>query len=119
MIDAVASLGLTHERIAARLGEVMQAALEAFGNPVRLGDQLSAVASDAMGSIPCPWGGCGVFAKGEIELTDARSGKTLRVTPLSIHLIQRHGFYQGKGARYRLEPAELARLLEIPTGDDT
>ena len=119
MIDAVESLGLTHERIAARLGEVMQAALEAFGNPVRLGDQLSAVASDAMGSIPCPWGGCGVFAKGEIELTDARSGKTLRVTPLSIHLIQRHGFYQGKGARYRLEPAELARLLEIPTGDDT
>ena len=74
MIDAVESLGLTHERIAARLGEVMQAALEAFGNPVRLG----AVASDAMGSIPCPWGGCGVFAKGEIELTNAQRQDTSR-----------------------------------------
>lgn len=116
---AVESLGLTHQQIAARLDEVMRAAVAALGNPVRVGDGLSAVASGAMGPIPCPWGGCGVFAKGEIKLTDTRSEKSVDVTPLSIHLIRRHGFYQGIGARYRLEPIELARLLGVPTGDDT
>ncbi|MDP6635010.1 MAG: hypothetical protein QGG42_08945 [Phycisphaerae bacterium] len=114
----VESLDLTHKQIAAKLGEIMQAAADAFGNPVSVGDGLSAVAAEAMGPIGCPWGGCGVFAKGEIELTDARSGKTLRLTPLSVHLIGRHGFYQGKGARYRLEPEELARLLDISGGDE-
>ena len=97
----------------------MQAAEAALGNPVRVGEHVQAVSSGAMGPIPCPWGGCGVFAKGETELTDAVGGKTLRFTPLSVHLIRHHGFYQGKGARYRLEPAELARLLDIPTGNDT
>ncbi len=115
----VESLGLTHEHIADRLDGVMQAALAAFGNPVYVGDGLIAVARDAMGPIACPWGGCGVFAKGEIELTDTRRGKTVVVTPLSVHLIRRHGFYQGKGARYRLEPSELAALLDVSPGDDT
>jgi hypothetical protein len=114
----VESLGLTHERIAAGLDEVMQASLAGFGNPVPVGEGLSAVASDAMGPIACPWGGCGVFAKGEIELTDTNSGKSVRLTPLSVHLIRRHGFYQGKGARYRLEPDELAGMMDIPTGKE-
>ena len=28
-----------------------------------------------MGRIPCPWGGCGTFHKGEVELTDHDTGE--------------------------------------------
>ncbi len=110
---AVESLGLTHEQIGDRLNEIIQAAQAALGNPVRVGAQLTAIASDAMGPIPCPWGGCGVFAKGDVTLTDESSGKTFRLTPLSAHLIGKHGFYQGRETGYRLEPKELAELLGL------
>ena len=117
---AVESLGLTHAQIAAALAEVIRTAQEALGTTAKISRHLSAVSEDAMGPIPCPWGGCGVFAKGHVELTDSRTGRTLLVTPLSVHLIERHGFYQGRGGRYRLEPAELARMLDISgTSDST
>lgn len=116
---AVESLGLTHERIAAKLDEIMRTAEAAFGNPVSVGEGLSAVCSDAMGPIPCPWGRCGLFTKGQIDLTDLAGGATLRFTPLSVHLVRRHGFYQGRGSRYRLDPADLARLLDMSTDDGT
>ncbi|MBU1535256.1 hypothetical protein KKF84_08035, partial [Myxococcota bacterium] len=35
-------------------------------------------------------------------------------TDLSIHLIAHHGFYQGRGAHFRLDPAHLVDVLEVP-----
>lgn len=110
---AVAALGLTHEQIGLRLEEVLKAATAGLGAPVRVAAHLTACFRESMGRIPCPWGGCGVFPKGEVELADARTGRTVRFTPLSVHLVRRHGFYQGRCCRYRLEPAQLARLLDI------
>jgi len=87
-----------------------------LGRPVVIDDHLSAVFGEAMGRIPCPWGGCGLFAKGEVVLSDSRTGATLRLTPLSVHFVAAHGFYQGRGSPYRLEPARLVEVLDIPAG---
>lgn len=109
---AVERLGLTHERIAQRLQEILRAAIAGLGTAVAVGEHLTAQCGESMGRLACPWGGCGVFAKGEVELRDA-DGRTVRFTPLSVHLIARHGFYQGRGSRYRLEPAGLAAMLDL------
>jgi hypothetical protein len=39
--------------------------------------------------------------------------KEIDYTPISIHLIREHGFYQGKGSLYRLDPEEVAKFLEL------
>lgn len=109
--STVEGLETTHEQIAAKLGELLDAAMGTYGAPVEVGDRFRAVYREAKGMIPCPWAGCGRLPKGEAELTDRRTGRVLRFTPLSVHLIAEHGFYEGKGSRYRLEPEELARLL--------
>ena len=109
--STVVGLDLTHERIAARLGAVLRRAVAALGTPVSVGEGLTAVHHEAMGRIPCPWGRCGTFAKGEVELADDLTGRTLRFTALSVHQIAEHGFYQGRGSRYRLDPAELWAAL--------
>jgi len=100
-----------------RMNEVLRKAVGAFGAPVKVGDHLTAEYREAMGRIPCPFGD-GVFPKGEVELTDSRSGRTIRMTPLSVHMIGAHRFYQGAGSRYRTEPAELCGILDIPTGPE-
>ena len=111
--STVAGMNLTHAAIAERLGTMMDIAVAAQGRGVSVGPHLEACWHEAMGRIPSPWPGEGTFPKGEMELTDTRAGRTLRVTPLSVHLIAAHGFYQGRGGRYRLEPDELARLLDL------
>jgi len=118
--SAVAGLGTSHEELAGRLRDAFERARAGLGTAVCLEGGLSAVCRETMGRIPCPWGGCGVFPKGEVELTDARvpragerSGEKLLFTALSVHLIAAHGFYQGRGSRYRLEPAVLARLFRL------
>ena len=109
----VEALGVTHERIAARLDAIYRQAELAQGAPVEVAEGLQASHVDARGRIPCPWPGCGGFEKGEVALTDARTGWQAFLTPLSIHMIAAHGFYQGRGARYRLEPGELVRRLAL------
>jgi len=111
--SAVAGMGLTHEQIADELSVVLRHAMAAMGTPVEVQQDLSAVYTEAMGRIPSPWPGEGVFAKGEAELTDTRTGTTVRFTPLSVHLIRAHGFYEGKGARYRLAPRTIAAMLRL------
>jgi len=107
---AVERLGLTHQKLADRLA---RQAMAAPGATVHPGEHLTAVYRESMGRIPCPWIGCGVFAKGEVELVDTQTKQKVLFSPLSVHLIARHGFYQGHGARYHIEPDDLARILRL------
>ena len=104
---AIEKLGWTNEHVSQCLGNILSLAMPQPGNPVQVGDNLTAVYHEGMGRIPCPWPHCILAPKGEIVVTDG-DGKTLKFSPLSVHLIDEHGFYQGHGSRYRLEPADLA-----------
>ena len=110
---AVAALGITPGELAAALRRIFERATQALGTPARLGARLVAVHREAMGRIPCPFGGCGVFPKGEVEFTDTATGESVLLTALGIHMVAAHGFCQGRGSRYRLDPAVLARLLGL------
>ncbi len=115
ILDADAAAFAAHDvtpgQLADRLERIHVTAVAAFGNPVDIAPGLSAVWREAMGRIPSPWPGEGTFAKGEVELTVAATGETIRFTELSIHLLRRHTFCQGRGSRYRLEPGVLCGLL--------
>lgn len=110
--SAVEAMGFTHEQLAEELQKLLGRSMEACGGPVRPDEHLTVVFCEAMGRIPCPFGD-GVFAKGEAELTDCRSGRTIHITPLSVHMIGAHGFYQGRGSHYRIDPAAVCRLLGL------
>jgi len=118
---ALDAMGLTHRDLAEPLRTVLDLAMTACGRAVRLGratlrpdpaGDLSATCREAMGRIVCPFDD-GLFPKGEVELLDGRTGECLTVTPLSVHLIAEHGFYQGRPSRYRLEPRDIARMFGL------
>jgi hypothetical protein len=119
-LETVRRLGVSHEQLAGRLAEILLSATAAMGNPVDVARGLQGLYHEAMGRIPCPCGDGRCFPKGEVELTDLASGRTLRLSPLSVHLIGEHGFYQGRGSRYRIEPDVLCEILKLgrprPTG---
>jgi hypothetical protein len=102
-------LGVSAEAVAARLRRVDQQARAALGVPIAVAPGIEARHCEAMGRVPSPFRGDGVFPKGETRIV-WNDGRQLRVTALGIALIERHGFFQGCGAPYRIEP-ELAAAL--------
>lgn len=106
----VACLDATHEEFGAALERILEKAREGLERDVPLGGGVAASYDERMGRIPCPFDECGTFQKGEVVLTFA-DGRVVRFSPLSIHLLARHGFYGGRGSRYRIEPKQIAGLL--------
>ena len=65
------------------------------------------------GKIPCPFGDPGVHQKIVTTVMHQKLNKTIRFSQLSVHLIEVHGFFAGKGSAYRLEPEELVEFLLV------
>lgn len=110
--EVVSALGLTNEQIASRLEEITHTAKENLGERLTVEDRYEVLAEEHRGMIPCPWEHPqGLFFKSYVELRDKKSGETLIWSDLSIHLIREHGFFQGKGSPFRLEPTVLKQVF--------
>jgi hypothetical protein len=109
----VNSLGLSHEVIAQRLRQITEKARDGWGDPVVVDEKFTVEVNEVRGKIPCPWGHPGLYPKTHVKLGKIKSGETLVWSDLAIHLIEEHGFYQGRGSPFRLDPQELKRILEM------
>jgi hypothetical protein len=109
----VHSLGLSHEVIAQRLRTLTEAARDAWGEPVVVEERFEVRLVEARGKIPCPWGHPGLYPKTHVVLKDTRTGESLVWSDLALHLIEEHGFYQGRGSPYRLEPRTIKRVFDL------
>ena len=49
---------------------------------------------------------------GEAVVEDAAAGVSFVITPLAIHLIEKYGFFQGMGSKYRIDPKIAADMLK-------
>jgi hypothetical protein len=67
----------------------------------------------ARGKLPCPFGDKGFFRKTSVTLKKISTNEQLAWSDLALHLIEAHGFYQGKGSPFRLDPANIAKILEL------
>lgn len=110
--ETLTRLGTTREKMAAALRTVYIQAERAMGNPVQITEQIKAAHHEARGRIPSPFPNDGAFQKGEVLIEDASSGRSCRITPLSIHMIEKYGFFQGKESKYRIEPETAFEILK-------
>lgn len=108
-------LGLDVADLATVLQAVVQRAQAAMGAPVVLAPGIRALHYEAMGRIPSPIPGDGAFAKGETRI-EWEDGRCLRVTPLGLALLERHGFCQGEGSLYRIDPELASHLVRAIKG---
>ena len=111
-LTEIAALGTTPEALAKRMREITIAAIRGLGLWVDLPGGRRAKIDEAKGQMICPWPDddfrCG---KRVTTLEDEIAGETILWTDLSIHLIEKHGFFEGKGAPFRVEPKQLVRML--------
>jgi hypothetical protein len=66
---------------------------------------------DFKGALVCPWPHPGNYDKRITTVRHLESSKQACWTDLNIHMIAEHGFFEGKGAFFRIEPAEIVSIL--------
>jgi len=113
---AVRRLDLEHGKLADGLQRLTDLAIAAFGAPILEG-VYEVCACEAMGVLPCPFGEPGLHTKAVIEAKRTDTRQTLSWTALQVHLIREHGFYEGRGSPFRLEPSALAQFLGLLPDD--
>lgn len=115
VIDADAAelsrLGLTKEQVAERMQEITKVAISGLGSWVPVGDDLKGKVDEAKGWLICPWPHKGKLAKRITVVKAIETGESIRWSDLNIHLISEHGFFEGKGSDFRIEPREIARII--------
>jgi hypothetical protein len=109
----LAKLGIDKKKLIIALRNAYVTSERALGNPVEIRTGITAVHHEARGQIPSPFSEDGALAKGEAVVTDTKTGESTTITPLSIVLIEKHDFFQGKGSPYRIEPEIAARMLGL------
>lgn len=100
-------LGKTAYDVAARMQEITNIAIAGLGNWVKIDNHREAKVDEAKGMLVCPWPHPGRFAKRVTTLKLVESGDTISWSDLNIHLIAEHGFFEGHGSAFRIEPAKL------------
>jgi hypothetical protein len=111
--DAVtlAALGYSVAQVAARMQELRDMARPALGNWVKVNDTLQVKSEDYKGFIACPWPHGGQFEKRITTAHRLDTNQSASWSDLNIHLIQAHGFFEGRGAFFRIEPQDLIRMI--------
>ena len=111
--NTVNGLSLTHEQIAERMEHLAEEGKEGLGMTVRVDEDWEVRVQSVRGFLPCPWGHKGLYPKLNVYLRNRRSGHTMLWTGMQIHLIRDHGFYQGKGSAFRIEPEVAKEVLGL------
>jgi hypothetical protein len=110
---AVKALGIEHEALARRMVELRDAGMAGLGEFVDVAPHFEVRVDSVRGRLPCPFADPGIFPKTNITVRNRRTGREISYTDLHIHLVWVHGFYEGRGCPFRLEPKDLAEVLEI------
>ncbi|HPR17383.1 MAG TPA: hypothetical protein PLD62_03980 [Candidatus Cloacimonadota bacterium] len=104
-------LELTKEQVADRLQYFTDLAFESFDGALIIDEKYEVRYFSVRGKLICPFGHPGVFRKGQITLQNLQNSHRIVWTPLNIHLIREHGFFEGKNSKHRLEPVFLKETI--------
>ena len=107
----VAQTGKTLSEIANRMEKLTTAGSKGLGDWVQIDHLLRVMVDDSRGMIPCPWPHRARFPKRTTTVNSLKTGLTLRWSDLNIHLIREHGFFEGRGSPFRIEPRTLVETI--------
>lgn len=107
----LAALGYNAAQVAMRMQELRDLARPQLGNWINVGEVLQVKSEDFKGFNVCPWPHAGRFEKRITTAVRTDTRQSISWSDLNIHLIKEHGFFEGKGSYFRVEPQELVSVI--------
>jgi hypothetical protein len=114
--ESMTKLGITFEDLVNKMQYLLDEGRKGLGEPVTVDGTWIVRTDEARGHLPSPFED-GIFRKvnAEVELLihGKASGKKMIYTDLSLHLIQKYHFFEGKGSSFRIEPSVAKEILQL------
>lgn len=110
-LRTLALVGRSAKEVADRMAQITAQAIAGLGTWVQIDPERQSRVDEAKGSLVCPWPHAGRFAKRVTILKLKASGESIRWSDLNIHMIAEHGFFEGKGSHFRIEPKQLIEFI--------
>jgi hypothetical protein len=114
--EAFERLGLDFDEVAKLLRRLLEEGRKGLGEPVTIDNKWIVTTTEARGHLASPFED-GIFRKVNARIERAPDGKPtgeeLLVSDLSLHLLEKNHFLQGKGSSFRNEPEQIKRVLEL------
>ncbi len=98
--------------VAQIMKDLMEEGRNGLGEPITVDGKWIVQTTEARGHLPCPFED-GIQRKITTVIRNIRLGESIMVSTLSLHLLQKHHFLEGKGSPFRLEPELVKRVLEL------
>ena len=114
---AVRRMGLTHKAVAERMSYFLHAGKEGLGEYVSVPPHFEVRVQSVRGKLPCPFGDPGLIPKTNITVKNRKLDREITFTEFHLHLVGEHGFYEGHGSPFRIDPEGLREVLEIEPVD--
>jgi hypothetical protein len=111
-------LGISRRAIARRMRHFWREGKKGLGDPIEVDGRYEVEVHSYKGRMACPFEHPGLFEKTIVMVRNLERDQELRFTTLALHLIESHGFFQGRGAAWRLEPGRIVELLEVEADED-
>jgi hypothetical protein len=101
----------TIEQIAERLQYFYDSSIDAYDGSIIIDGNYEIENRSVRGFLICPFAHPGRYQKGELSIKNLTNEKMITITPLNIHLIKEHGFFEGVGSPHRIEVKELLEVI--------
>lgn len=106
--------GVEFDDAVARMRHLMEEGRKGLGEPVTVDGKWLVQVSEARGFLASPFED-GIFRKINAHVTRLENGKptdhTMLFSELSLHLIEKYHFLEGKGSSFRLHPHTIKEVL--------
>lgn len=113
---AMAKLGVDFDEAAEVMQRLMSEGRKGLGEPVTVDDRWIVQVYEARGHLASPFED-GIYRKVNAVVQQAADGQPvgdrLLYSELSLHLMRKHHFMQGKGSPFRLEPQLIKKVLDL------
>lgn len=114
--EKFAQLDLDWGVVVARLRHLLDEGRKGLGEPMTIDGNWIVTSSEARGHLASPFED-GVFRKVNAHIQHAPDGSAdgneLLVSDLSLHLMEKYHFLEGRGAPFRNEPEMIKRVLQV------
>lgn len=114
--ERFAQLGLDFDDVALRLRDLLERGRKGLGEPVTVDDRWIVTSSEARGHLASPFED-GIFRKVNARVERLENGKpsgdVIIYSDLSLHLLEKNHFLQGKGSSFRLDPERVKSVLGL------
>lgn len=104
-------LNIELDDIIDKLNIFKEEAKKGLGEPRKIDEKWLVRIDDSSGILSCPFED-GIFYKNYFQICNLKNNKLINLSDLSIHMIHKHHFFQGKGSMLRIEPEELIAIFD-------